>query len=176
MRNSMQRRGFTLIEMMVAVGLFVVVALISTAALIAMSAALRRAQNVRTVIEATGIAMDSMTLRMVTKSSGSKFLCPPAYGTGSCVDFTTKYTGIQFSYGGTTYRYDYDSTNKKITFIKNALLSVDLTPPTISVDDLAFYVQNNNTPKISNVTILMQASAKADPSASAIIQTSIVVK
>jgi len=172
MHSNMHKRGFTLIEMMVAVGLFVVVALISTSALIAMSSALRRAQNVKTIVEATSIAMDSMALRMTTKGA-IDFVCTPSCNPNSAV------SSLQFTYGLTpnaiTYLYKLNGT--KVTLTKtpqNGSPSIsDLTPPTVHVDGLKFYVTNRPNPDFDQATILLNVSATADPTAKAMMQVTI---
>ena len=161
---NMQKRGFTLIEMMVAVGLFVVVALISTSALIAMSAALRRSQNVRTVLDATSIAMDSMALRMTTKVRDIDFIIP-----GS--------SSIQFTHGRSpnTITYLYQLSGGRITLTKTPPDGSPsyLTPPTIRVDGLQFFVNNG---VVDRATILIQTSGVADPTAKVDMQVTIVAQ
>lgn len=85
----MNERGFTLIEMIVAVGLFAVVMLVSTAALLALVGANRKAHALQSVMNNFSVALDGMvrSVRM-----GSEYHC----GAGditlpqSCEDGDTK--------------------------------------------------------------------------------------
>lgn len=172
MHSNMNKRGFTLIEMMVAVGLFVVVALISTSALIAMSSALRRAQNIKTIVETTSIAMDSMALRMTTKAAVD-FVCIPSCNPSSAA------SSLQFTYGLTpnaiTYLYQLNGT--RITLTKTpqngSSRTSDLTPPTVHVNGLKFYVANRPNPDLDQATILLDVSAASDSTAKAVMQVTV---
>lgn len=169
MQLANQKRGFTLIEMMVAVALFVVVAFISTAALVAMSAALQRAQNIKTVVETTGIAIDSMALRMVTKSIAD-FVCTPVCSTGSLVTAST----IQFSQGNPAITYKYERIGTRIQLTKTPGGPSFLTPPTVSVNAMTFYVQNASPGGLDRVTMVIDASLVADPTARVTMQSTII--
>ncbi len=56
--------GFTLVEMMVAVGIFVIVAFVVTTAFLSLADANRKAQNIRLVMDNLNFAIDSMALKM----------------------------------------------------------------------------------------------------------------
>ena len=64
----MNERGFTLVEMIVAVALFAVVMLVSTGALLALVGANRKAQGLQSVMNNLNIALDGMirSIRMGT--------------------------------------------------------------------------------------------------------------
>ncbi|MDO8183680.1 MAG: type II secretion system protein [bacterium] len=64
--------GFTLVEMMVAVGIFVIVAFIVTTAFLSLADANRKAQNIRLVMDNLNFAIDSMALKM---REGNKYNC-----------------------------------------------------------------------------------------------------
>src|SRR5579872_2581420 len=55
------KRGFTLIELMVSVGLFMIVMLISIGALVSMANADRKAQSIQVVIDNLDFALDDMS-------------------------------------------------------------------------------------------------------------------
>jgi type II secretory pathway pseudopilin PulG len=57
----MNTRGFTLIELMVSVTIFIVVMTISLGALLSMSAADRKAESIKTIMNNLSFALDSMT-------------------------------------------------------------------------------------------------------------------
>lgn len=60
MRRTNNRRGFTLVEMIVAVGLFAVVMLVSISALLALVNANRKAQALQSVMNNLNVAVDGM--------------------------------------------------------------------------------------------------------------------
>lgn len=63
-RLSSQKKGFTLIEIMVAVSIFVIVAFIVTSTLLAILDASRRANKIRLIVDNMNFALDSMTIKM----------------------------------------------------------------------------------------------------------------
>ena len=65
----MKNKGFTLIEMMVAVSLFTVVMLVSVGSLLALIDASKRAQGIQSVMNNLNVALDGMVraLRMGQK-------------------------------------------------------------------------------------------------------------
>lgn len=67
-RNS-QSRGFTLVEMIVAVGLFAIVMLVSIGALLSLIEANRRAQALQSVMNNLNVAVDGM-VRSLREGSG----------------------------------------------------------------------------------------------------------
>lgn len=66
------KKGFTLIEMMVAITIFVLVAFTITATLIAVSNANRKAQEVKQVMDNLNFSIQSMVLRM---REGTEYTC-----------------------------------------------------------------------------------------------------
>lgn len=79
-RRHTQSRGFTLVEMIVAIGLFAVVMLVSVGALLALVQANRKAQALQSVMNNLNIAVDGM-VRAVREGS--------AYHCGSSGSFAT---------------------------------------------------------------------------------------
>lgn len=62
--NLQNRRGFTLVEMMVAVSIFVIVALVISGTYITLADVFRKVQSNRAVIDNLNFAMDTMTLQI----------------------------------------------------------------------------------------------------------------
>lgn len=81
MRNN--ERGFTLVEMIVSIGLFAVVMLVSVGALLSLTGANRKAQALQSVMNNLNIALDGMVrnIRM-----GTNYQCsgPAAQGWQNC--------------------------------------------------------------------------------------------
>ncbi|MBP9711042.1 MAG: type II secretion system protein [Candidatus Pacebacteria bacterium] len=76
----MNKRGFTLIELMVSVTIFIIVMTVALGALLAMSASDRRAQSVKTVMNNLSFALESMTRTIRT---GYDYHCNSSSG-GDC--------------------------------------------------------------------------------------------
>jgi prepilin-type N-terminal cleavage/methylation domain-containing protein len=164
-----QTRGFSLIEMMVAVTLFSVVMLVSTGALLALIDATRKAQALQSVMNNLNVAVDSMvrSVRMGTNyhcgsggvitapqdcASGDTYFAFESFG-GSSVTSADQY---MFQYNPTTKRI-YRSTNGGTTWFT-------LTAPEVQIDDLKFYtvgttIGDSLQPK---VVISIKGTAGAD--------------
>lgn len=71
-------KGFTLIEIMVSVGIFATVMVIALGALLAMSESDRKAQTIKSVINNLNFSLDAMTRGMRT---GTDYHCDVAQGT-----------------------------------------------------------------------------------------------
>lgn len=165
--RSNNKSGFTLIEMMVAVALFVVVALIASSTLIAVSTALRRAQNMKVLTDQVSIAMDSMTLRMTTKNPDD-FVCTLPCNPSNTISFTQG--GL-----GNVVTYTYSLSGGVIQFRKEGASNL-ISPLTAStliwVNRLNFYVMNDT--RLDRATVVVDAQLVNDPSTRVIMQTTIV--
>src|SRR3989344_808136 len=137
-------RGFTLVEMIVAVGLFAVVMLISVGALLSLISANRKTQALHLVMNNLNIALDSMvrSIRM-----GSKYHC----GLGGEYQEANSCPGgdvaLAFeAFGGTDdpqnqWVYFYNEETKRIYKSEDSgITAFAITAPTVSIDSLTFYV------------------------------------
>ncbi|MEX0918515.1 MAG: prepilin-type N-terminal cleavage/methylation domain-containing protein [Candidatus Paceibacterota bacterium] len=78
--------GFTLIEMMVSVAIFVMVAMIVSTIFVTMAQAYRRAQAMKTVIDNVHFAVDTMVLDL--KNGRGYEVCGGPQEGGHCIEFT----------------------------------------------------------------------------------------
>ena len=145
LKRSAGTRGFTLVEMIVAVGLFTVVMLISLSALLALVDANRKARAIESVMNNLNIALDGMVRNM---RMGSAYHC----GTVNIIEpldcATVPGTSVAFlRFGGTTADsddyliYSYNAASKRLERKEGANAEpFAVTAPEIEIDDLQFYV------------------------------------
>jgi len=142
--------GFTLVEMIVAVGLFSLVMLVSVGALLALTGANRKAQALQSVMNNLNIALDGMvrSIRM-----GSDYHCGTGVfiGTDNLDDCSTS-GGTRFVFkpfdgdpNQWVYLYDTDGTycgTKRICkSVNGGTDHVALTSPEVTINSMKFYVQ-----------------------------------
>ncbi len=128
-------RGFTLIEMVVAVSLFSVVVLVSVSAMLAIADANKKANATRVVMDNINFAMENMGRNVRT---GYNYSC---VGAGDCLSGGT-YISFTDQRGNTiTYTWSEDGNGKGgITIKKNSESPISITSPQVDIDSLVFYV------------------------------------
>jgi prepilin-type N-terminal cleavage/methylation domain-containing protein len=133
-------RGYTLIELIVSLGIFSVVMLAATAAYLSLVSLDRQARATADVVTNLTFAMDSMTREVRT---GTTYRCTPGDADGNSTD-------------GSCHRFSFTdsrSPSRSISyFVSNHQLmeSINgvnyvLTDPRVSVDRLDFYVRGVGT-------------------------------
>lgn len=164
------KRGFTLVEIIVATGIFTIVVTIAVGALTSLNNTSREARAMRVVMDNANSAMDSMarTMRM-----GIRFDCG-ALHPGDASD--TAQTECLLPTGNTLVRfygpggldstmkeiqYRYNSTEKSVErMLSNSNTWERITAPEVEVTDMRFYVRgaivDNDQPI---VTMLMNGVA-----------------
>ena len=149
-RGIENRRGFTLVEMLVSVALFSIVMLISVGALLALSVANRKAQAIQSVMNNLNITLDGMvrSIRM-----GSTYHC----GSGVFTDTQDCPTGNTiFAFEAFGGRTDLATKDQRMYWIDtngatcgkhricrskdNHNTYVAITAPEVSSEDMKFYV------------------------------------
>ena len=129
MRNN---RGFTLIELMVATGLFAIVMLLSSGAYLMMVGLNRQAQGIATGINNLSFALETMARGIRT---GSGYQCPS--GASGCVINAS--TG-SFSFTNSSGKISsYALVGSRVQETVDGVQSV-LTDPSVTVTSLFFYV------------------------------------
>jgi prepilin-type N-terminal cleavage/methylation domain-containing protein len=145
------QRGFTLIELMVSVTIFIIVMTISLGALFSMSAADRKAESVKTIMNNLSFALDSMTRTIRT---GSAYGCPTVGtdcngGTGGSQIVLTAASGQTVSYclglsGATTCLGATACTaGNTCSILRRYGTSgnfLQMTAPEVQIANLSFYV------------------------------------
>lgn len=145
-RNSKLKTssGFTLVEMIVAVGLFAVVMLISVGALLSMVAANRKAQALQSVMNNLNIAVDGM-VRSIRE--GSDYRCnssspaDPNCPNGGQSFYFTPYCPEEGACSD-MWVYFYNSATKRLERSDdgNPANSLPLTAPEVVIESVNFYV------------------------------------
>ncbi len=164
--------GFTLIEMIVAVSIFVIVVFVAIGALLSISDANRKSNAIRAVMDNLNFSMESMGRKIRT---GDSYSCSNiGMGSGNCISGGTQIDFID-QYG-TSIAYRYDSVGKGIMIRKNGGSFTNITAPTVKIGNLKFYVTgvgpDNRQPKVV-ISIKGVAGISEKEQTSFTIQTSI---
>lgn len=145
-------RGFTLIEMLVAVALFSVVMIISVGSLVAMAEASRKAETIKSVLNNLNFAFDSMSRNVRT---GYSYHCSD--GTGdtyglmgnpatpqNCPTYGSSYLAVEASDGSPSNASDqviYRLNSGRIEVSSDSGSNfLPLTAPEVTIERLRFYV------------------------------------
>lgn len=125
-----KHRGYTLIELIVAVGLFALVMLLASGAYFMMISVSRQAQGISTGINNLSFALETMTRTIRT---GKNYSCN---GAGDCPN------------GGTAFSMT-DANNNSVAYASsNGVITqngIALTDPTVNITSLTFYVAGTQT-------------------------------
>lgn len=147
-------RGFTLVEMIVAVALFAIVMLVSVGALLSLTAANRKAQALQSVMNNLNIALDGMvrSIRMGTMYHGaggdapcgnSDYTVPADCPNGGTVFAFEPFGGDPSKLDDQKWVYSYDSNAGRIYKSEKSGISdtfIPVTAPEITITDMKFYV------------------------------------
>lgn len=135
--DSSKRTGFTLLEMIVSIGLFAVVITISVGAMLAIGKAQAKATNIQIIQDNLRFSLEAMTKEMRT---GTDFV--PANGSAP------SYQAIQFTHArpqGGTDTLSYCFANSAIVRRDNVVAQcanqgLAVTDSSVIIDQLTFYV------------------------------------
>ena len=141
--KKITKKGFTLIEMMVAVFVFSAVMVIAVGAIFSIVSANKTSQALKSVLDNLNSAMDSMSREI---RYGTNYHCENAFlPAGECdssgFTFTPKpdSNGV-VSGGDTTYRFDSPSA----AIYVNNTGDQQLTASEVVIQDMKFYVKGND--------------------------------
>lgn len=155
--------GFTLVELIVAVGLFALVMLLASGAYLFMIGLNRQAQGIATGIDNLSFALETMTRNIRT---GSAYNCA---GLGDCFPSPGgSFTFVPSGSGSATVTYTrgtQSGQNGIVGDIVDTSTGAILTDPSVDITSLAFYVVGtknaNNAPddfQQPHVTIVISGS------------------
>jgi prepilin-type N-terminal cleavage/methylation domain-containing protein len=165
------KKGFTLVEMIVATGIMLIVVALALTALLSVTAANRRAAATRKLVDNIGPVFESMTrdIRL-----GNTYHCdtvlPGSNFTQAqdCTDYSVP--GLLLAFNkinpNSTVVYSWDSVKKKIIkSIDGGANYTDVNLPSISINKLNFYVYGSKSDDMpttntqARVFIVLQASS-----------------
>ena len=128
------KRGFTLIELMVAVSIFIVVMTISMGSIINVFDANRKSRSLKTVLNNLNLAVESMSKEM---RFGRNYHCSSGTVTipQNCPSGDTLMSFLLSSGVQITYRLNSQTIEKQI----GGGVYIAVTAPEIVIDDLVFY-------------------------------------
>lgn len=151
MKKSSTPRGFTLVEIMVAVSLFIVVAFIVTSAFTSFAEANRRAQATRISVDNLNFAMESIVLKMREGNDyrcGDDYECPnsPSETVTFLADNgkTVKYwlEAADNTGNETIFKCEYDPDSGSCGQSANPIVA-----PEVKISQLNFYIKNDQRPR-----------------------------
>jgi len=177
-KNKIQKnKGFTLIEMMVAVSLFVIVALIVSGVLIQLSAAYKKAQAMRLLMDNLNFALEKMNLEI---REGTKIY---SIDNDNAVEYyELGDTGTKYCYSLSQLGEDNRQTLAKCTTdcpcSETSSDVKDMLSPEISLEHLNFKISSvdaggglNRQAKVL-ISVKGQATVRANQTTEFMIQTS----
>lgn len=171
MKKSARTRGFTLVEMIVAVGLFAVVMLVSIAALLALVDANRRAQGLQSVMNNLNVAVDGMVRSIREGSSYNCGSIPIGDATADCTEGEDLIAFKPFTAGVSDsphwlYWFALDERGVgRLYKSEDGTTSggLPITSPEVSIDSVTFYVigseRGNGDTVQPKVTIAIKGTA-----------------
>lgn len=171
----LRTRGFTLIELIVALGLFTVVVTIAGGAFYSMSETNRSVQNTRAVIDNLNLSMEEIARTMRT---GVFYFCNPALPVG------TLSSGNDCPLGADSIAFMSSEGQRTVYRLAGTVIekSIDggasffsLTAPDLRVQDLSFFVSGNAGTLQPRTIIVIKgmAGVAGKNSAEFVLQTSV---
>jgi prepilin-type N-terminal cleavage/methylation domain-containing protein len=143
-------RGFSLVEMIVAVGLFAIIMMVAVGALLALVEANRKARSLESVMNNLNISLDSMvrSIRMGSRYNCGSVLKPIAPDWGDCAAGIPDGNSVLFSFAAfesnpelQTERWVYLFEDGRIYRSKTGSLNdmMAITAPEVVIEDMQFY-------------------------------------
>lgn len=161
MYSPKKQGGYTLIELMVAIGLFAIVMTLASGSYIMMISISRQAQGIASGIDNLSFALETMTRDIRT---GSNYSCGTALGMGDCIGGGNSFTFKNEK--GDTVKYDLDSSAIAIRrTVNNSVESTLTDSSSVVINSLMFYAFGTapvpNTTQ-ARVTIIIKGTVSPD--------------
>ena len=151
-------KGFTLVELMVSMSIFMIVVLMALGALLIISGNAKKARALHQSIDNVNFAMENMTREFRTGtnydciSTGSIKL--PSEVTADCVEgVAVAFTPQEHSSSDTMYFFDKDKgTLEKCTSVGASTNCIDITSSDVFIDNVKFFVKGTDLPSVGEYT------------------------
>ena len=162
--------GFTLIEMIVAVGLFAVVMLVSVGALLSLVTANRKAQGLQSVMNNMNVAIDGMvrSVRMGSAYDGSGQCAGNTDGQpkdctsgGTELAFEPYHTGPAVPLWISWFAKDENGVGRLYKSEDGTLGGLPITAPEVNINSVTFYVLGSKTGDIQQPKVLVVIKGSA---------------
>lgn len=140
MRQNNDKRGFTLLEMIVSLGLFTIVLFAASSAFLSMVNADKKSRATRIALDNLTLTLEDMSRRIKT---GLAYDCGAVGGATDCLGGDSQLNFIDQNGTATTYKITSD--NKGIERTTGASPALRMTAPEITINNLRFIV-NGTTP------------------------------
>ncbi|MBI2099826.1 MAG: prepilin-type N-terminal cleavage/methylation domain-containing protein [Candidatus Vogelbacteria bacterium] len=162
MLRPVPNRGFTLIEIMVAISIFTIVAVIAVGALITANRVNQKAQSIKLVMDNLNYAMESMTFKM---RRGGPYYCgddllntpPPSVTSQNCVSGGNSLAFLTPKSAPSPETVVYGLRSGKIAISRQGASPVDITSSAATITHLRFYVPSSS---VGQVTIIISGYAQ----------------
>ncbi len=158
----MKNKGFTLVEMIVAVGLFAIVMVVATGAIFSIVGANRSAQSLNSAITNFSFAAESMVRDIRTGHGyvcGDKIVPISSVPTDCATNSTVDNSAIAFTNADNIQvSYFLDSTTHQIMRLVNgASMPIAITAPEVVIQSMDFYVVGaaDSSPKLQPKVLLI---------------------
>jgi len=145
MKRNQREHGFTLLELIISVGVFTVIMTIIVGALLVMSDAFHKTRSLRTAMENVSLATEGMIKKIRT---GTNYDCNGiTVAQDNCPGGSASTDRLQFkASSGIFYRYRWNSANQSIEVSTAPAASgpwstlYPITAPEINITNFKFYV------------------------------------
>lgn len=146
MTKTRTNTGFTLVETMVSVAIFVIVAMVITTVFITIVDANRKAQSIRLVMDNLNFSLDSMALRM---REGTNYNCERIDTDGNCNEISFKAAGTNKTvfYGLVTNPGGSNQIGRCESESGTACVLESITAPQINVERFRVLIDSNEASK-----------------------------
>lgn len=157
--NPSRTRGYTLIELMVAIGLFAFVMTLTSGAYLMMISLNRRTQGLASGVDNLSFALESMTRSIRT---GSSYSCGAL---GDCASGASTFTFADANGHAVTYTRSSQTGDSGSAVGDITVNGVALTAPSVNVTALTFYVSGSaaSDALAPHVTITVSGTVSVGP-------------
>lgn len=160
--------GFTLIELMVSVTLFIIVMLVSVGALLALVNANRKARSLESVINNLNVTLDGMvrSIRMGTHYNCGNTNVPDTSVGADCASGGSVFSFAPFGTDATVQgeRWVYSIADGRIWRSKSGGTgSVAVTAPEVSISEMKFYVIGTQRRDTAQPKVVLVVKGTAGP-------------